>query len=156
MLALVRGRQNEYKHPSAEAIKENTTDVFFVKLVNEASTGWRQLALANAEYLGAANRAYSLCCRAPVLKCNRLRVLDFPFGSTLHTVSLHFDLLLSIYFSSRLADISQCVNMCQTALCQTAVLNRERDKLKSLVGVSEQFSSFSLRRSSLSRPCSNS
>jgi hypothetical protein len=47
------------------------------------------LALTNPEHLGAAHRAYSLCCRLPVLHGNALGVLHFTLGSTFHTISLH-------------------------------------------------------------------
>ena len=48
------------------------------------------LGFTDAEYLGAATGANPLCCRAFVLECYGLGVLNLYLFSALHTISLHF------------------------------------------------------------------
>ena len=48
-----------------------------------------RLRFANAEELGAADRADALSRRLAILHRDRLGVLDFPLDSALHAICLH-------------------------------------------------------------------
>lgn len=52
------------------------------------------LGFTDTEYLGATGRAFPLSGRTLILHDNRFRVFDFNLPSALHTIRLHFDLLI--------------------------------------------------------------
>jgi len=52
------------------------------------------LGFTNTEYLGSTARAFTLSGRALVLHDNSLGVFDFNLLSALHTIRLHFNLLI--------------------------------------------------------------
>ncbi len=89
-------RQKPYSSKRSEDKAENTLN----KFSRLSRTYW--LAFPDSEDLGAALRAYTLCCGLAVLHFDRLRVLDLHLGPALHTVCLHVT-LLSSFLRTRLA-----------------------------------------------------
>ena len=77
-------------------------------------SGSRALTLADAEYLGATDRAYALSRWPAILEGDLLRVLDLPFCPTLEAIRLHclhsFPDSLPNLLASRIADEARPVN----------------------------------------------
>jgi hypothetical protein len=74
------------------------------------------MALADAEDLGATNRADILSCRLAILHGYDLGISHFPLGPALNTVSLHPDSPFTQYLQSRVANLTLLVNR---ELCPT-------------------------------------
>jgi hypothetical protein len=70
----------------------------------DGDSRWDFSALANAEHLGAASWADTLCGRLTVLHGDGFSAFHFFLCPAFHTISLHVD-LLNLYSQSRIADM---------------------------------------------------